>query len=83
MAMSQCDDVFSVDEDFEDAEQVLHPSLAIPIATNGRKRKGVTPGAATPAAPQRGRGWRESDSILLVKAYEWVEKTKRGIYHYL
>ena len=49
MAMSPCDVAFSIDEDFEDAEQALHPSLlpkATPIATNGRKRKGVDPGVA-------------------------------------
>ena len=54
MAMSPCDDAFSIDEDFEDAEQALHPSLllkATPIATNGRKRKGVDPGVAAAGTP--------------------------------
>jgi hypothetical protein len=79
MAMSQYDDILSVDEDFEDAEQVLDPSLvsiATPVAANGRKRKTVTPG---PAAAPRGRAWREKDSILLVKAFKWVEETRKGI----
>ena len=81
MAMSPCDDAFSVDEDFEDAEQALHPSLllkATPIATNSRKRKGVDPGVAAAGTPQRGRAWRERDSILLMQAYAWVEETKKG-----
>lgn len=81
MAMSPCDDAFSIDEDFEDAEQALHPSLlpkATPIATNSRKRKGVDPGVAAAGTPQRGRAWRERDSILLMQAYAWVEETKKG-----
>ena len=68
--------LFLVDEDFEDAEQALHPSLllkATPIAMNGRKRKGVDPGVAAAGTPQRGR-----DSILLMQAYAWVEETKKG-----
>ena len=81
MAMTQCDDVLSIDEDFEDAEQALHSSLlssATPVTTNGRKRKAVTrPGVAT-KTPQRGRAWREGDSILLVQAYAWADQTKQG-----
>ena len=82
MAMSLRDDIFSIDEDFEDAEQALHLSLlpkATPIATNAsRKRKGVDLGGAAAGTPQRGRAWRERDSILLVQAYAWVEETKKG-----
>ena len=66
MAMSPCDDAFSVDEDFEDAEQALHPSLlpkATPIAMNGRKRKGIDAGVAAAGTPQRGRAWREREIL--------------------
>ena len=80
MAISPHDDVFSVDEDFEDTNmEVLHPSLtptATAVATKGQKKKG-TPAVAA-AAAQRGRAWRERDSILLVKAYEWTEETRKG-----
>ena len=75
MAMSPCDDAFSIDEDFEDAEQALHPSLLLKAT---RKRKGVDPGVAAAGTPQRGRAWRERDSILLMQAYAWVEETKKG-----
>ena len=81
MAMSPCDDIFSIDEDFEDTKQALHPCLlpkATLVATNGRKRKGVDPGVAAVGTPQRGRAWRERDSILLMQAYAWVEETKKG-----
>lgn len=78
MAMSQCDDVLSIDEDFEDAEQILHPSLTIPIIMNDRKMKAITPDAAAfGAASQRGRGWRERDSILFVKAFKWIEEIRQ------
>jgi hypothetical protein len=79
MAMSQSgDDILSVHEYFEDAEQVLDPSLmqtATPVATNGGERKA----AMTPLAATRGRAWREKDSILLVKAFKWVEDIRKGI----
>ena len=58
MAISPFDDTFSIDEDFEDTEQALHPSLllkATPIVMNGRKRKGVNSGVAAAGIPQRGR----------------------------
>jgi hypothetical protein len=45
--MSQCKDILSIDEDFEDAEHVLHPSLmaiATSVTINTEKRKAVTPG---------------------------------------
>jgi hypothetical protein len=80
MAMSQDEDISSIDKDFEDSElQVLDPSVAIrtPVSTNGRKRKNAKP-AGPPAGNSRGRAWREDDSILLVKAYSWVEETKKG-----
>lgn len=81
MAMSPRDDIFSVDEDFEDAEQALHPSLlpkATPIATNAsHKRKDVDLGVAAAGTPQRGRAWRERDSILLMQTYAWIEETKK------
>ena len=81
MAMSPCDDILSVDEDFEDAEQVLHPSLlpkATPIATNAvTKGRMSTLVSLRRGHPQRGRAWRERDSILLVQTYAWIEETKK------
>lgn len=75
------DDNLSIDEDFEDS-QVLHPSLvrtATPVATNdSRKTKARVASAATGTGTQRGRAWREKDSILLVQAFEWVEENRKG-----
>lgn len=82
--MSQCNDILSINESFEDSELVLHPSfmpIATPAAINdSQKRKAkVTPGVVTGAGtPQRGRAWREKDSILLVKAFEWIEENRKG-----
>ena len=81
MVMSPCDSIFTVEENFEDTEQTLHPSLlpqATPTPTNGRKRKSADSSVAATVSPQRGRAWREKDSILLVQAYTWVEETKKG-----
>ena len=81
MVMSLCDSIFSVEENFEDTEQALHPSLllqATSIPTNSRKRKSIDPSVVTTESPQWGRAWRERDSILLVQAYAWVEETKKG-----
>jgi hypothetical protein len=65
-------DVLSGDEDFV-FDPVLDPSL---VATATTKRKAA---AVTAAGPQRGRAWREKDSILLVKAFEWVEDTRKSM----
>ena len=81
MVMSLCDSIFSVEENFEDTEQAFHPSLllqATSIPTNSRKRKSIDSSIVTIESPQRRRAWRERDSILLVQAYAWVEKTKKG-----
>jgi hypothetical protein len=76
--MSPLDDVLSVEDDFTFEDITLDPSL-VPIATpnTGRKRKNGKPSASV-GTPQRGRAWREEDSILLVKAYAWVEETKKS-----
>lgn len=79
--MSSNDDTLSVDENFEDTEQALDPSLhskAASIVTKSRKRKDVGSDVTVPGTPQRGRAWRERDSILLMQAYAWVEETKKG-----
>jgi hypothetical protein len=77
--MSQLDDDVNVEEVIDDINQtVLSPTLSLMTSkatVNSQKRKnGNTSITSTP----RGRAWRERDSVLLVKAYVWVEETKRG-----
>src|SRR5438270_3448585 len=46
MIISTCDSIFSFEENFEDTEQALHPSLllqATSIPTNSCKRKSIDP----------------------------------------
>ena len=59
MVMSPCDSIFSVEENFEDTEQALHPSLllqATSIPTNGRKRKSIDPSVVTTADRESSTG---------------------------
>ena len=76
MVMMNQDDNLSIDEDIDES-QVLHPSLvrtATPVAINdSRKTKARVASqasAATGTGTQRGRAWREKDSILLIQAFE-------------
>ena len=81
MMMSHCDNDLFIENNDPDAMQMLDPSL-VPRATpeNGRTGKNVKTPRLTGTPQQKGRAWREADSILLVKAYDWVQKTKKGNY---
>ena len=77
--MAQLDNDVNVEEVIDDVNHtVLSPALSLTTSktmVNSQKRKN---GNASFASTPRGRAWREKDSVLLVKAYVWVEETKRG-----
>ena len=77
--MAQLDNDVNVEEVIDDVNQtVFSPTLSLTTSkamVNSQKRKN---GNASIAPTPRGRAWRERDSVLLVKAYVWVEETKRG-----